>query len=207
MPPRIFFLRHGETDWNVEFRLQGQRDTPLNPRGRDQASAVGRMLRDYFGGPGGPGAAGLDFIASPLARCRETMERARTAMGLDPIAYATDPRLMELSFGRWEGLTWSEVKAMDPWAAKAREGDKWDFQRRAGASVARSTRRRQFRRRPWGHRAGSHGHDRRNFARRRARRRYQTGPRDAIRKGRVSLALDSTSLDRPVQARFMPEGA
>ena len=136
MPPRIFFLRHGETDWNVEFRLQGQRDTPLNPRGRDQASAVGRMLRDYFGGQGAPGAADLDFIASPLERCRETMERARTAMGLDPIAYATDPRLMELSFGRWEGLTWSEVKAMDPWAAKAREGDKWDFQPPGGESYA-----------------------------------------------------------------------
>ncbi len=136
MPPRIFFLRHGETDWNVEFRLQGQRDTPLNPRGRDQASAVGRMLRDYFGGPGAPGAAGLDFIASPLERCRETMERARDAMGLDPIAYATDPRLMELSFGRWEGLTWSEVKTMDPWAAKAREGDKWDFQPPGGESYA-----------------------------------------------------------------------
>ncbi len=127
MPPRIIFLRHGETDWNVEYRLQGQRDTPLNARGRDQADAVGRSMRDYFGGPGAPGANGLNFVASPLERTRDTMERARGAMGLDPKAYGTDRRLVELSFGRWEGMTWRDVVAREPWAARAREGDKWHF--------------------------------------------------------------------------------
>ena len=134
MPPRIIFLRHGETDWNVEFRLQGQHDTPLNARGRDQAAAVGRTMRDFLGGPGAPASSGFDFVASPLGRTRATMELARTSMGLDPGAYATDPRLMELSFGRWEGKTWSEIVAMDPWAAKEREGDKWDFEPPGGES-------------------------------------------------------------------------
>jgi probable phosphoglycerate mutase len=134
MPPRIVFLRHGETDWNVEYRLQGQHDTPLNSRGRDQASAVGRAMRDFFGGPGAPESAPLTFVASPLRRTRDTMELARQAMGLDPPRYATDPRLMELSFGRWEGKTWTEIVASDPWAAKAREGDKWFFEPPGGES-------------------------------------------------------------------------
>ncbi len=129
---RLVFIRHGETDWNVEHRLQGQQDTPINGRGRDQASAVGRFVRDWRG----PELAGLRFVASPLWRTRETMQLARAAMGLDPLAYETDPRLMELTFGRWEGLTWEELKARDPWAAKAREGDKWTFQPPGGESYA-----------------------------------------------------------------------
>ncbi len=44
-PPRILFVRHGETDWNAEGRLQGQRDIPLNARGRAQAEAVAVTLR------------------------------------------------------------------------------------------------------------------------------------------------------------------
>lgn len=134
MRSRLIFLRHGETDWNVESRLQGQRDTPLNARGRDQAAAVGRTMRDFLGGHGAPEAAGFDFVASPLERTRETMELARAQMGLDPAAYATDPRLVELSFGRWEGLTWNELVERDPWAAKAREGDKWHFTPPGGES-------------------------------------------------------------------------
>ena len=129
---RLIFLRHGETDWNAEGRLQGQHDVPLNGRGRDQAASAGRMVRDAFGADLGS----LRFVASPLSRTRETMEIARTAMGLDPQAYDMDQRLVELSFGRWEGLIWPEVKAMDPWAATAREGNKWTFQPPGGESYA-----------------------------------------------------------------------
>ncbi len=136
MPPRIIFLRHGETDWNVEYRLQGQRDTPLNGRGRDQASAVGARLRGYFGDDAATLDQSLRFVASPLLRTRDTMRLARHAMGLDPERFATDLRLLELSFGRWEGLTWDELKARDPLAAKAREGDKWHFEPPGGESYA-----------------------------------------------------------------------
>jgi probable phosphoglycerate mutase len=129
---RLIFLRHGETDWNVEGRLQGQHDIPLNGRGRDQASSAGRTVRDLFAAD----LKNLHFIASPLSRTRETMELARTAMGLPPQDYDTDPRLVELSFGRWEGLIWPEVKALDPWAASAREGNKWTFQPPGGESYA-----------------------------------------------------------------------
>ncbi len=133
LPHRLIFIRHGETDWNAEGRLQGQHDIPINGRGRDQAGSAGRDARKYIAREG---LTGLRYVASPLSRTRETMEIARGAMGLDPRDYDLDDRLMELSFGRWEGLIWPEVQAMDPWAAKAREGDKWLFQPPGGESYA-----------------------------------------------------------------------
>ena len=70
--PTIYFIRHGETDWNAEARLQGQRDVPLNDLGRVQAEEAGRRLRELVGRP-----EDLDYVASPLGRARETMERLR----------------------------------------------------------------------------------------------------------------------------------
>ena len=101
-PPVIYFVRHGETDWNAEARLQGQRDIPLNPRGRVQAEEAGLRLRRLVGR-----VEDLDYVASPLGRTRDTMERLRGALGLDPSAYRLDDRLVELTFGDWEGLTGS----------------------------------------------------------------------------------------------------
>jgi probable phosphoglycerate mutase len=130
---RLIFIRHGETDWNVEGRLQGQHDIPLNGRGRGQAANAGREARKHIAREG---LTDLRFVASPLTRTRDTMELARGAMGLDPKDYGLDDRLMELSFGRWEGLIWPEVKALDPLAAQAREGNKWLFQPPGGESYA-----------------------------------------------------------------------
>jgi len=131
---RLIFIRHGETDWNVAGRLQGQRDIALNARGRDQAAAAGRAVGEIIEADAAGSA--LAYVASPLGRARRTMELARAALGLPPLAYATDARLMELSFGRWEGLTWPEVKARAPEAAVARETCKWDFAPPDGESYA-----------------------------------------------------------------------
>ena len=120
--PLVYFVRHGETDWNAEGRLQGQRDTPLNERGRMQAEEAGRRLQRAVKDP-----AALDYVASPLLRTRDTMERMRQVLGLDPHSYRLDERLLEISFGRWEGLTWREVRARDPKGAAGREGDKWAY--------------------------------------------------------------------------------
>ena len=132
----IVFVRHGETDYNAEGRLQGQRDTPLNGKGREQARAVGRSLKKLFPAR----IAGLDaaeaFVASPLTRACETMELARAAMGLTPSRYLRDPTLMELSFGDWEGLTWPEIEARDPAGHRARDADKWNFAPPNGESYA-----------------------------------------------------------------------
>lgn len=130
MPP-IFFIRHGETDWNAEARLQGTRDVPLNDLGRVQAEEAGRKLRDLH-----PQPEDLLYVASPLARTRETMEIARTAIGLHPTTYRTDERLKELGFGAWEGYTWKEIRTRDAKRARAREADKWHFVPPGGESYA-----------------------------------------------------------------------
>jgi probable phosphoglycerate mutase len=138
-PHRLIFVRHGETPYNAENRLQGQRDIPLGPRGRDQASAVGRTLRGKLGTEIDRLEAADAFVASPLLRTRETMEIAREAMGLAPARYRLDPALKELTFGDWEGLTWSEVKARDPKGVTARHADKWDYVPHGGVARALMT--------------------------------------------------------------------
>ncbi len=86
-PFRILFIRHGETAFNAEGRLQGQQDTPLNGKGREQASAVGGTLAKFFRAEVDRLDAEAAFHCSPLARVRETLERARAAMGLEPTRY------------------------------------------------------------------------------------------------------------------------
>lgn len=121
----LYVIRHGQTDYNREERLQGSRDIPLNETGRGQATGNGRYL------------AGLttlelpldefDWVASPLGRTRQTMELVRKAAGLDPLAYRTDPLLLELSFGDWEGQTLIEVEAHSPQLISERNIGKWRF--------------------------------------------------------------------------------
>jgi probable phosphoglycerate mutase len=129
--PTIYFVRHGETDWNVEARLQGQRDVPLNDFGRVQAEEAGARLRGLV-----LRYEKLDYVASPLGRTRETMERLRETIGLAPPTYRLDERLKELTFGAWEGLTWKEIRDRDPEGARAREADKWGFVPPGGESYA-----------------------------------------------------------------------
>jgi broad specificity phosphatase PhoE len=129
--PTIYFVRHGETDWNAEARLQGQRDVPLNDFGRVQAEEAGARLRGLV-----LHYEDLAFVASPLSRTRETMEGLRDAIGLAPGAYRLDERLKELSFGTWEGLTWKDVRRADPRGAAARDRDKWAFAPPGGESYA-----------------------------------------------------------------------
>ena len=124
--PLLYYIRHGETDWNVEGRLQGQRDIPINARGRAQARRCGDILRDLLARDATDPAI-LDFVSSPLGRARATMELMRAALGLAASAYRVDPRLAEVSFGQWEGFTTQELRARWPDAVEARERDKWDF--------------------------------------------------------------------------------
>jgi broad specificity phosphatase PhoE len=132
----LFLIRHGETFWNADGRLQGQCDTKLNGRGREQARESGRLLARLL-----PDAAGTSFIASPLIRARESLEilmgelvaQGRLAA---VAAYATDDRLKELAFGRWEGLTWKEVRRDAPKDYAARDADVWNVPPPGGESYA-----------------------------------------------------------------------
>lgn len=122
MTPLIYFVRHGQTPWNAEQRLQGQADIDINALGREQADRNGRRLAELV-----PNPEAFDFVASPMRRTRETMQRVRIAMGLDPLAYRTDSRLIEVNFGDWQGFTFAELEARKPGVSAARQLDKWDF--------------------------------------------------------------------------------
>ena len=121
----LYVIRHGQTDYNREERLQGARDIPLNDTGRGQARANGRTLASLadLEHP----LAQFDWVSSPLGRTRETMELVRQAAGLEPGLYRTDPLLIELSFGDWEGQTLDEVAVHAPHLIEEREQGKWDF--------------------------------------------------------------------------------
>ena len=127
----LYFVRHGETDWNAERRYQGQRDVPLNDKGREQARRNGRTLAAIS-----PHLSAARFIASPLGRTRETMELLRAEMGLTPQDYALDDRLMELSYGTWEGQLQDELAKIDPEGWAARTLDPYRWRPRGGESYA-----------------------------------------------------------------------
>lgn len=122
MLPPLYIVRHGRTDWNAEERLQGQADTDINAEGRAQADRNGDRLAGLVDDP-----ARFDFVASPLRRTCETMQRIRTRMGLPAEGYTTDPRLKEVHFGEWQGFTYLELEAREPGCTAARTRAKWHF--------------------------------------------------------------------------------
>jgi broad specificity phosphatase PhoE len=124
--PVLYYVRHGVTDWNLQGRLQGRRDTVLNERGRKQAIRCGEILRSLFARTG-HAPADYGYVSSPLTRARTTMHLVRTALALPPDEYAIDPRLAEISFGDWEGLTYQDVLKRDKDVVEKREQNKWLF--------------------------------------------------------------------------------
>ena len=124
--PTVYYVRHGETDWNVAGRLQGRRDVPLNARGRAQSGHCGDVLRDLFVRDNRHPNS-LDYVSSPLRRASETMELLRTALGLAGDGYRCDARLAEIAFGEWEGFTIAQLHERDPARIAQREHDKWHF--------------------------------------------------------------------------------
>ena len=121
--PLLYLCRHGQTDWNAEERLQGQEEIGLNALGKAQAKRNGERLHGMLGAD----AAGFRFLASPMLRTRQTMEIIRGEMGLEPQAYATDARLIELHFGDWQGSTLEEIAVTAPEAVADREAAKWTY--------------------------------------------------------------------------------
>ncbi len=105
-PTRVFALRHGQTAWNVDQRIQGQLDVPLDATGHWQAQQLARAL-------GEEELAAL--YSSDLQRTRDTaLPLARSST----LAVATEVALRERSFGSFEGLTYAEVEALHPKEAR-----------------------------------------------------------------------------------------
>lgn len=120
----IYLVRHGETEFNRERRLQGHVDSALTDLGRRQAEAVGRRLRELIGNE-----PGWRILTSPLGRARRTAEIIATAVGTTPVEI--EPRLIELSWGAWDGRLRSELAAACPefgasnWAFHAPTGESY----------------------------------------------------------------------------------
>ena len=127
----IYVLRHGETLWNVEGRLQGQKDSPLTLRGIAQARAVAGLLYEMLDEP-----SAFEFVASPLARTWQTAVIVCQTLGLDCGTIRFEPRLAEHHYGVWEGLTWQEIEAGFPDLWAQRQADRWAFQVPGGESYA-----------------------------------------------------------------------
>jgi alpha-ribazole phosphatase len=108
---RLILARHGATAWNAQDRYQGQADVPLDKTGRRQAVALGRRLA----------REGIDAIyASDLLRAWDT---ATAIAAHHDLPLRAEPRLREIDFGNWEGLTYGEISRRAPQALAAWEAD------------------------------------------------------------------------------------
>ncbi|GAB2595158.1 histidine phosphatase family protein [Microlunatus antarcticus] len=109
---RLVLWRHGQTDWNVATRFQGQADIPLNATGLAQARAAAPVLAAL---------EPTELWASDLGRTRTTAAALTSVTGLEA---RLDPRLREIHVGTWEGLQGSDLDASDPEAyAALRRGE------------------------------------------------------------------------------------
>jgi glucosyl-3-phosphoglycerate phosphatase len=115
--PPLFVLRHGETVWNREGRLQGQLDSALTPLGHAQAERQGAILARVV-------PEGAVAISSDSGRARVTAGIALAGKGIEA---RPDPRLREVALGVWQGLTIAEVKAGWPDLTAGRAPEDWKF--------------------------------------------------------------------------------
>ncbi len=100
--PKIWFLRHGQTEWNAQSRLQGQRDSPLTVAGIADAHRQAKIMEPIL-------HENPVLVASPLGRVRQTAD-----IVLRGRAYRTDARLMEFDAGAWQGLLRDDIMAAHP---------------------------------------------------------------------------------------------
>lgn len=98
----LYIIRHGETDWNKDDRIQGRLNSNLTEKGRDNATVLGERLKD------------IEFakiITSPSGRALETTELVRAAGDID---VQKNEMIMEMDMGPWQGLMKSEIREQYP---------------------------------------------------------------------------------------------
>ncbi|MCM1135829.1 MAG: histidine phosphatase family protein [Clostridium sp.] len=100
---KLYLARHGETDWNIANKIQGQTDTFLNEKGRQQADKLAEQLGKEY--------RIKEIYASGKARALETANIIGGELGIVP---KVKQGLEEISFGKWEGYTWKEVRETFP---------------------------------------------------------------------------------------------
>ena len=127
----LYLVRHGQSEWNRIGRIQGRSESPLTGFGREQAVALGRMLRAVLPDPG------LDIVASPLARAFETAEIIASELGRAAGEVRAEPRINDFDVGVLAGYPgWDAVAADHPELARLRLEDPIRFQPPGGESGA-----------------------------------------------------------------------
>jgi len=120
MKTTLCLVRHGETDWNVERRIQGQIDIPLNARGRAQAGALARGLADE------------SFVA---VYCSDLARACQTAAALSGRVPIVDPALRERHYGVLQSLTLEEARLRQPEAHRRHRAREPDYDYDGGESL------------------------------------------------------------------------
>ena len=105
----IYLLRHGQTQFNAERRIQGQCDSPLTALGREQAATLGALLGEQLG----EARHDVPIVSSPLGRAMATAEIVRAHAGI-AAPVETDARLIEIGCGSWERMTRPEIAQRHP---------------------------------------------------------------------------------------------
>lgn len=104
---RLYITRHGETEWNIERRIQGWQDSNLTPKGVENAKALGNWLKD------------VDFTCIYSSSSKRTIHTAELIRGDRDIRIVPDDDLREMNLGDWEGKTLEEVEKVDKQGRKA----------------------------------------------------------------------------------------
>lgn len=130
--PTILLIRHGETQWNIEGRLQGGQDTPLTLNGFRQICAVAENTRDIWTKLSATGT--VSYISSPLGRARQTASILADSWGIRYSEFQSHDAIAERNYGAWEGMTLSEVSRIRPAEFGAHQRDLWDYQVPGGES-------------------------------------------------------------------------
>jgi probable phosphoglycerate mutase len=124
----LILIRHGETDWNTQQRIQGQRDLPLNETGRQQARDLQPVLAPAFAGS----TVKVRVLSSDLQRALQTAQIAVHALA----EIETDTRLREINYGEWEGHDRRTLEQRCPAeAVRWFRGDDFAFKPHGGESL------------------------------------------------------------------------
>lgn len=113
---RIYIIRHGQTDANINFSCLGRNDIPLNENGRTQSKALASRLRDVTADK---------IYVSPLIRTKETIKYYIDEHKTIPVI--TAPELIERDFGEWENLTFAQIRELDKEAFESWQSDQINY--------------------------------------------------------------------------------
>lgn len=121
--PDLYILRHGQTIWNKQGRFQGRKNSALTKTGQEQALNQAKILSNLPSKP-------INIYVSPQGR---TLETAHLALG-ENTPFTIEPRLQEIAFGQWEGLTKQQIKSQTndtlddgTWQFKSPDGETFEM--------------------------------------------------------------------------------